>query len=151
MLHDYTSHSRQTLSEIGGIMSDKLDRPYYAVLQGGYPAEQKHHIFPGNGRRDLCEKYNLWVPISAVLHDLAHGRYNVDTVDLIQPLFDFDLTRANIQIVLAARFCKKIDASYAEARWALNNYNDSINGIDAKHILERISGKAALAINGMKS
>ena len=104
-------------------MSDKLSRPYYAVLQNGYPAEQKHHIFPGSLYRKLCEKYNLWVPISAAMHEFAHCR-GMQAVGLIQPLFETPLNKSNIEEILAREFCDCIGVDYDKALYALKNYNN---------------------------
>lgn len=123
-------------------MSDKLDRPYYAVLQGGYPAEQKHHIFPGSLYRKLCEKYSLWVPISAAVHDFAHCR-GMQAIRMIQPMFDVKLNRGNVEEMMARRFCDIIGVNYDAALHALRNYSNIFTKDVAKLTLENMAEVAA--------
>lgn len=32
-----------------------------------------HHVFPGTGRRKLCEKYGFIVPLEPELHNMSAG------------------------------------------------------------------------------
>jgi hypothetical protein len=35
-----------------------------------------HEIIPGNGRRDICIKYSIQVPVCRHCHETAHGKIN---------------------------------------------------------------------------
>lgn len=49
------------------VLTDNLGRCY--VTGGSHVAV--HHVFPGTGRRKLCEKYGFIVPLAPELHNMS--------------------------------------------------------------------------------
>lgn len=64
------------------ILTDDMGHCYIT----GNPNVAIHHVFPGTGRREICEKYGFVVPLSPELHnasdDSVHNNPNVG-LDLI--------------------------------------------------------------------
>lgn len=58
------------------VLTDDLGRCY---VTGGSPAAV-HHVYPGTGRRKLCEEYGFIVPLDPALHNMSdasvHGNPN---------------------------------------------------------------------------
>lgn len=52
---------------IKSILTDDLDHCY---VTGGNHVHI-HHVFPGTGRRKLCERYGFTVPLSPELHNMS--------------------------------------------------------------------------------
>jgi len=46
----------------------------------GTPTSILHEIFPGMGRKSICIKYNLQVPLCTKCHNMAHGRIRNEQV-----------------------------------------------------------------------
>lgn len=57
-------------------LTDDMDHCYVT----GNPNIAIHHVFPGVGRRKLCEKYGFIVPLTPELHNMSsesvHGNPN---------------------------------------------------------------------------
>lgn len=49
------------------ILTDDLEHCYIT----GSNHVHIHHVFPGNGRRKLCEKYGFIVPLEPKLHNMS--------------------------------------------------------------------------------
>lgn len=49
------------------ILTDDLEHCYIT----GSNVVAMHHVFPGNGRRKLCEKYGFIVPLNPMLHNMS--------------------------------------------------------------------------------
>lgn len=49
------------------VLTDDLGRCYVT----GSSHAAVHHVFPGTGRRKLCEKYGFIVPLEPALHNMS--------------------------------------------------------------------------------
>ena len=52
---------------VKSILTDDLNHCYVT----GNDNVAIHHVFPGKGRRKLCEKYGFIVPLTPVLHNMS--------------------------------------------------------------------------------
>lgn len=52
---------------VKSILTDDLEHCYAT----GSSSVHIHHVFPGIGRRKLCEKYGFIVPLVPVLHNMS--------------------------------------------------------------------------------
>lgn len=54
--------------KLWSILTDDLSRCYVT----GSNCVAIHHVFPGVGRRSICEKYGFIVPLSPWLHNMSN-------------------------------------------------------------------------------
>jgi len=72
----------------------------------GIPADHVHHVFPGTGKRKLCETYEIKVPLCHHCHGLAHG---------MKGKFGYS------QEVCKEKFCNILGIDYNLCLRAINN------------------------------
>jgi len=106
------------------------------------PTTELHHVFFGRGKRKVCDKFMIKVPVIPIIHDFAHGR-SLQGLHLVDRFFDRAVTRDGIQDMMAKRFCKEIGIDYDETNRHMNMYFDALtaNKQEATLYLEGVQEK----------
>lgn len=110
---------------------------YQCCIQRRHCGEQFHHVFFGRGKRDISEKYSIKVPITQIVHEFAHGR-SLQALGCIDRFFKSDLTRENIQDIMARKFCDILGIDYDLTNQNINQYFDKTKRPAAVYYLETI-------------
>ena len=97
----------------------------YHCCMTNQPTGELHHIFPGRGKRKVCETYSIKIPVASPIHEFAHGR-SLQALHLIDRFFDHEITRNGIQTTMARKFCEIVGIDYDETILILNYYFDPL-------------------------
>lgn len=93
-----------------------MQKPSKCMYCGLHPVDEKHHLWPGRGRRHICEKYNLIAYMGKMCHDQATYNYAFrrNVQERMCKRYGINFEKINQLMHRSARYWSAEDREYME-------------------------------------